>query len=245
MRAVIVEDEMHSRETLKNLIGEFCPEVSVVGMAGSVDEAIQVIQATNPTILFLDIELQTGTGFDVLSRLPDMALDVIFTTAYEHYAIRAIKFSSLDYLLKPIDVEELQLAISKARTRQNANNQKQQLDTLLANITGQHMKKICLATADRLEFVKVDEITLCEANGSYTTIYLKDSRKIMVSRNLKEYENLLIDEHFMRVHNSYLVNLREVKQYVKSEGGYLLMNDNKQVSISPKKRDEFLARISL
>jgi len=245
MKAVIVEDEVHSRETLRNLLEEFCKDVTVAGMAGSVDEAVQVIRSVQPDILFLDIELQTGTGFDVLSKVSDMTFDVIFTTAYEHYAIRAIKFSSLDYLLKPIDVEELQQAISKARARHNAIYQKQQLDTLLANMAGQHMKKICLATADRLEFVSVSDISLCEASGSYTNVYLKEGRKIMVSKHLKEYETLLADEQFMRVHNSYLVNLREVKQYVKSEGGYLLMNDNMQVSISPKKRDEFLLRVSM
>jgi len=245
MKAVLVEDELHSRETLRNLIEEFCKDVLVVGTAGSVEDAVQVIRAETPDVVFLDIELQTGSGFDVLSMLSDMTFDVIFTTAYEHYAIRAIKFSSLDYLLKPIDVEELQQAINKARQRQNAAFQKQQLDILLANVSGRQMKRICLATADRLEFVSVSDISLCEANGSYTNVYLKDGRKILVSKHLKEYETLLADENFMRVHNSYLVNLREVKQYVKSEGGYLLMNDNVQVSISPKKRDEFLARIGM
>lgn len=245
MKAVLVEDEKHSRETLRNLIEEFCKDVTVVGAAESVEEAVQLIRSVNPDLVFLDIELQTGSGFDVLSKLSDMSFDVIFTTAYEHYAIRAIKFSSLDYLLKPIDVEELQQAINKAHTKKNAAYQKQQLDTLLANMAGKQMKRICLATADRLEFVSVDDICLCEASGSYTNVYLKGGRKIMVSKHLKEYETLLTDEQFMRVHNSYLVNLKEVKQYVKSEGGYLLMNDDMQVSISPKKRDEFLARVGV
>lgn len=245
MKAVLVEDEKHSREALRNLIDEFCKDVSVVGTAESVEDAVQIIRSTSPDIVFLDIELQTGTGFDVLTNLSDMSFDVIFTTAYEHYAIRAIKFSSLDYLLKPIDIEELQQAINKARARQNAAYQKQQLETLLVNITGKHMKRICLATADRLEFVSISDISLCEASGSYTNVYLKGGRKIMVSKHLKEYETLLTEDQFMRVHNSFLVNLREVKQYVKSDGGYLLMNDNRQVSISPKKRDEFLARVGL
>ena len=244
MKAVIVEDEMHSRETLRNLIEEFCSDVEIVGLGSSVNEAVEIIRNTKPNLIFLDIELQTGTGFDVLSQLSDLTFDVIFTTAYEHYAIRAIKFSSLDYLLKPIDLEELQQAIEKAKSHQNEANLKLQLETLLANMGEKGIKKICLATADRLEFVKVDEIVMCEANGSYTNVHLKGNKKIMVSKHLKEYETLLTDDNFMRVHNSFLINLHEVKQFVKSEGGYILMNDNQQVSISPKKRDEFFARMN-
>jgi two-component system LytT family response regulator len=244
MKAVIVEDEIHSRETLRNLIEEFCPDVNVAGVAGSVKEAVELIRSVKPNVVFLDIELQIGTGFDVLAQLTELSFDVVFTTAYEHYAIRAIKFSSLDYLLKPIDLEELQHALQKARTHQNEFVLKQQYEILLANMAGKGMKRICLATADRLEFVNVSEIILCEANGSYTNVHLKGNRKIMVSKNLKEYETLLADENFMRVHNSFLINLNEVKQFVKSEGGYILMNNDQQVSVSPKKRDEFFARMN-
>ena len=244
MKAVIVEDEVHSRETLRNLIEEFCPDVQVSGMAGSVKEAVEIIRQVKPNIVFLDIELQIGTGFDVLAQLSDLTFDVVFTTAYEHYAIRAIKFSSLDYLLKPIDLEELQHALQKAKMHQNESALKQQYEILLANMAGKGMKRICLSTADRFEFVHVDEIVLCEANGSYTNVYLKGNKKIMVSKNLKEYETLLAEENFMRVHNSFLINLSEVKQFVKTEGGYILMNDNQQVSISPKRRDEFFERMA-
>ena len=244
LKVVIVEDEKHSRETLRNLLLEFCADVDVVGTAGSVTEGVEVIKNTNPDVVFLDIELQTGTGFDVLAQLKNLNFDVVFTTAYEHYAIRAIKFSSLDYLLKPIDIEELQDAVQKARNRQSEFAHKRQLELLLSNVGDKGMHRICLATSDRLEFVNVDEILVCEASGSYTNVYLKGDRKIMVSKHLKEYENLLNEEQFMRVHNSFLINLKEVKQFVKSEGGYILMNDERQVSISPKKRDEFFERMN-
>jgi two-component system, LytTR family, response regulator len=244
MKAIIVEDEIHNRAALKNLIEEFCDDVNVVGVAETVTEAIDLIHKVRPDIVFMDIELQTGTGFDVLARVQNLDFDVIFTTAFEHYAIKAIKFSSLDYLLKPIDVEELQGAVNKARVRQRESSQRQQLEVLLTNMNGNGVKKICLATADRVEFVRVTDIILCEASGSYTNVYLNDKRKIMVSRHLKEYETLLADENFMRVHNSFLINLNEVKQFVKSDGGYIVMNDNYQVSISPKKRDEFFARMN-
>ncbi len=247
IRAVIVEDEMHSRESLKNLLRDFCPEVEVCGAAGSVEEALPLIRATSPELLFLDIELQNGTGFDLLRRLPDMDFEVIFTTAFEQYAIQAIKFSSLDYLLKPIDIDELQEAVAKARQKQDKQHSKAQLEVLLASLEGRRpgaSSRICLATAEGLEFLQVDDILYCEANGSYTTFHLRGSRKAVVSKNLREYEKLLEEHPFMRVHNSYLVNLREVQRYVRAEGGYILMKNNAQVSISPKKREEFLQRMA-
>ena len=247
LRAVIVEDEMHSRESLKNLLRDFCPKVEVCGAAGSIEEAVPLILSVQPSLLFLDIELQNGTGFDLLRRLPDMDFDVVFTTAFEQYAIQAIKFSSLDYLLKPIDIDELQEAVAKALQKQNKDQNKTQLEVLLANLESQRpgpQNRICLATAEGLEFLQLEDILYCEANGSYTNFHLRDGRKIVVSKNLKEYENLLEGHPFMRVHNSFLINLGEVQRFVRSEGGYILMKNNAQISISPKKRDEFLQRMT-
>jgi two-component system, LytTR family, response regulator len=247
LRAVIVEDEMHSRETLKNLLRDFCPRVEVCGAAGTIEEAVPMILSVEPDLLFLDIELQNGTGFDLLRRLPDMDFDVVFTTAFDQYAIQAIKFSSLDYLLKPIDIDELQESVAKALEKQNKEQNKSQLEVLMANLESRRpnaQNRICLATADGLEFLQVEDILYCEANGSYTNFHLRDARKIVVSKNLKEYENLLDEHPFMRVHNSFLINLREVQRFVRSEGGYILMKNNAQISISPKKRDEFLQRMA-
>ncbi len=246
IRVVIVEDEKHSRETLKNLLNEFCNNVEIVGMAGSVEEAISVISNTRPELVFLDIELQTGTGFDVLNRLNDLHFEVVFTTAFEHYAIKAIKFSSLDYLLKPIDIYELNVAVEKAKEKKDDASNQKKLEVLLNNIKAQPEgeRKICLATQESIEFINIREISYCEASGSYTRFYLKDGSKLLVSKNLKEYESMLTEYHFMRVHNSYVINLREVKSLVKSEGGYILMNDNSQISISPKKRDVFMEKMA-
>jgi len=246
LQVIIVEDEKHSRETLKNLISEFCDGVEVIGMSGSVDDAVELIKLKKPDLVFMDIELQTGTGFDVLDRLSNQQFEVIFTTAYEQYAIKAIKFSSIDYLLKPIDIEELQAAVKKALIKKDAGQYQQQLEVLLANFrkpSSEH-KNICLSTADGIEFVKVHDVIFCEANGSYTNFYLKEGRKIIVSKHLKEYENLLADQDFMRVHNSFLINLMEVKRYVKTDGGYVLMNNDATVSISPKKKEEFMEKMS-
>lgn len=247
LRTVIVEDEKHNRETLQALLGEFCPEVSVVGMAESVSEALPLIRNTRPDLLFLDIELQTGTGFDLLNQLGDhTGFEVIFTTAFEQYAIRAIKFSSLDYLLKPIDLDELQAAVAKAARQKNQADQKAQLDILLAHIRPHSPAagRICLATAEGLEFIDTADVLYCEANGSYTNFMLRHGRKIVVSKNLKEYEMLLDARTFMRVHNSFLINLHEVRRFVKTDGGYILMNNETPISLSPKKRQEFLDRMA-
>ncbi|ELR71317.1 response regulator [Fulvivirga imtechensis AK7] len=247
LRVVIVEDEKHSRETLKNLLMEFCENIDIVGFGGTVSEAVETIRKSFPDLVFMDIELQTGTGFDVLKELENLNFEVIFTTAFEHYAIKAIKFSSIDYLLKPIDIEELQNAVEKARERKDIKERTQQLQLLMKNIGNipSDKKKICLATSGGLEFINLQDIIFCEADGSYTNFYIAPDKRLTVSKNLKEYEYLLVDHNFMRVHNSYLINLFEVKRFVKSDGGYILMNNEKQVSISQNKREEFLERMTM
>lgn len=242
LKTIIVEDEKCSRETLKNLLEEFCIDVNVIDTAASVTEAVTKISVSNPDVIFLDIELQTGTGFDVLTQLKDINFEVIFTTAFEQYAIKAVKFSSLDYLLKPIDVEELQNAVEKARTKKNQNVYKKQLETLMLNLKQQQPKlnKICLATSDGFEFVNVNDIIYCKAEGSYTSFVLNNNKKILVSKHLKEYENLLLEQDFTRVHNSFLINLKEVKKNVKVNGGYIIMNNNDTVTISRSKKEDFI-----
>jgi two-component system LytT family response regulator len=245
LNIIIVEDEYHSRETLRSFLIEYCPEVEVKATAATVDEAIEKITQFRPELVFMDIELQTGTGFDVLQKVKHLDFHLIFTTAFEHYAIKAIKFSSIDYLLKPIDLEELIAAVQKAKKLIESESRQNLLENLLTNIRSgsSENRKICLSTSEGVEFIPTREILFCEANGSYTDFHLTDRRKLVVSKNLKEYENMLQDSNFMRVHNSFLINLGEVKKFVRSEGGYIVMNNEKQVSISPGKRDEFLKRM--
>jgi len=246
LRVVIVEDETHSREALKSLLLEFCADIEIVGLAADVNAAVKIIHGVKPDVVFLDVELQTGTGFDVLEQVKDVHFDIIFTTAFEQYAVQAIKMSSIDYLLKPIDIEELQQAVDKARTKRSEEDQKRKLEALMSNLENSSGKKrICLSTSEGLEFINMLDIAYCEANGSYTNFHLTNGTTIIVSKNLKEYETTLSDQHFMRVHNSFLINLAEVKKFVKSEGGYILMKNNAQISISPKKRDEFLERMTM
>ncbi|WP_258103595.1 LytTR family DNA-binding domain-containing protein [Marinoscillum sp. MHG1-6] len=244
LRALIIEDEKHSRETLKNLLRDYCDGVEVVGEADSVPSGIELINHIPADVVFLDIELQSGTGFDILKRIQNISFETIFTTAFEQYAIQAIKMSSLDYLLKPISIDELQAAVEKCKTKNNQQYSKQ-LDVLMQRLSNENKdKNICLSTAEGMEFIKENEILFCKANGSYTDFRLKNGRNILVSKHLKEYEDLLPSDNFMRVHNSYLINLTGVKKFVKSEGGYILMNDESMVSISPKKKDEFMERMS-
>ena len=246
LRAVIVEDEKHSRETLKNLLEEFCVDIEVIGLAGSVTEAVEMIKSKQPDVIFLDIELQTGTGFDVLEQVSHLNFEVIFTTAFEQYAIKAVKFSSLDYLLKPIDIEELQRDVNKAQVKKNQMVYKKQLETLMLNLKQKkpQLNKICLSTSDGFEFIEVNHILYCKAEGSYTAFILKNSEKLLVSKHLKEYENLLLEQDFMRVHNSFLINLKEVKKYVKSDGGYIVMNNGDIANISRTKKDDFIQVMS-
>jgi len=244
-RVIIVEDEKHSLEALKNLLTEFFPEVNVVAMASDVKNATDIIRQHQPDIVFMDIELNPGTGFDVLTHTRNLNYAVIFTTAYEQYAIQAIRFSSVDYLLKPIDLDELRGAIDKAARVISNQRRQQQIDLLLTNLSAENnlQRKICLASSEGLEFFNVSEIIHCEANGAYTEFTMQENRKIMVSKNIKEYENMLPEHYFMRVHNRHLINLTEVKKYIRADGGSILMNNGDTVYLSPRKKDEFLLRM--
>ena len=209
LSVIIVEDEFHSRETLKSFLKEYCPDVDVKDTAATVDEAIEKITHFRPDLVFMDIELQTGTGFDVLQKVRHLEFHLIFTTAFEHYAIKAIKFSSIDYLLKPIDLEELIVSVQKAKKLIESESRQNLLENLLSNMqsSSSENRKICLSTSEGVEFIPTKDILFCEANGSYTDFHLSDRRKLVVSKNLKEYENMLNDSNFMRVHNSFLINL--------------------------------------
>ncbi|MGX5816935.1 LytR/AlgR family response regulator transcription factor [Chitinophaga lutea] len=241
-KALIVEDEMLSRDFLANLVREYCPRLDLIGTASNVDEAVSLINAQQPEIIFLDIEMQTGTGFDVLERVRYYPFQVIFTTAFDHYAIKAIKFSAIDYLLKPMNVQELESAVDKA-LKHIGGGRDGRLESLLQNLrkpSGEEYS-VSLATSEGVDFVPLSQIIRLEAKGPYTIFFLRDGRQIMVSRNLKEYELSLSEHGFFRIHNSYMINLREVKRWVKTDGGYAVMSDDVLVAISPKKKDEFMS----
>jgi two-component system LytT family response regulator len=242
--AILVEDERLSAELLQNMLKDHCPEVEIQGLAHGVDEAIDLITEKKPELVFLDIEMQTGTGFDVLQKVKGIPFKVIFTTAYDHYALKAIKFSAIDYLLKPIDVLELKDAVQKVSTTKSSDTENK-LSWLLKNLSSAKNEdySISLSTMEGIEFVDVKSIIRLEANGPYTHFYIKNNQKLLISKNLKEYEMLLTDHGFFRIHNSHIVNVREVKKISKADGGYAVMSDGSTISISPRKKDEFMGLI--
>lgn len=240
MRAVIIDDEKKGREGLKNLLEEFCPEVIVEATASTVDNGIEIIRKHNPDLVFLDIEMQTATGFDLLDRFGNITFEVIFATAYDQYAIKAFKFNALDYLLKPIDIQELKLAVKKVKERLGVK--KAAKDDLSANAKQTENVRLVLSTSEGVFFVENSSILRCDADGAYTHFHLKDGRKIMISKNIKEYEHLLGESHFCRVHNSHIINLKEVDRYIKADG-IAIMKDGKEIPVSVTKRDEFLLKM--
>lgn len=246
LKIIIIEDEKHSKETLINLLDEFCTQVNVIGTASSVKEAVTLINSTDPDVVFLDIELHSGTGFDVLDQIDIIDFNIVFTTAYEQYAVKAIKMSSLDYLLKPINYQELQDAIERAKKIKNDSVYNQQVSTLIENLNGEEKKiKICLATSEGFEFFDIEDILYCKANGAYTQFVMGTKKGLLVSKNLKEYENMLSSSGFMRIHNSYLINLTKVKKYVKADGGYIIMQNDDHITISSKKKELFVEAMKL
>lgn len=244
INCIIVDDEPKSRESLKILLEDFCQNAVVKALCQDVAEAVDAIQMHKPDVVFLDIHLQRETGFDLLTRLNDVNFEVIFTTAYSEYAIKAFKFSAIDYLLKPIDIEELKRALAKVEKRMNdtiSDRLKQLIQNLKAPSTENY--KLALPTSDGLVFVKVNDILYCEASSNYTLIFTFDGKKHVVSRTLKEYEDMLSEHNFFRIHNSYLINLNAIKKYVRGEGGYVVMANDQSLDVSKRKKEAFLLKI--
>lgn len=247
IKALIVDDEEKSRITLKNLLAMYCPNVEVIELCDSVNSALKVIDRQMPDLIFLDVEMPFHNGFTLLEKIKDPGFDVIFTTAYDHYAIKAIKYSALDYLLKPIDSDELKAAVDKAENNisksiQSAPN----FELLLSNLKVKGSNaKIAIPTFDGMQMITVSEIIKCTADESYTHITLINGTKLTISRILKEYEELLSDLNFFRVHNSCLINLAHVTKYIKGDGGYVVMIDGESVEVSRRKKNELLSKLTM
>lgn len=242
INAIIVDDELYSCESLATLLERYCPHVAVIDICNSGEEALQSIQRQQPDLLFLDIEMPHMNGFEMLKHLGAVKFQLIFTTSYDQYAIKAIRFSALDYLLKPIDREELIAAVQKA-IQKIEQTLPQQLNILLQKLSGTSTatQKIALPTLEGLQLIPVDSIIRCASDSNYTHIFLRQKQKITVSKTLKEIGEMLEDYTFLRVHHSHLVNLNEIEKYVKGEGGYLVMSDGSAVDVS-KSRKEILLR---
>jgi len=243
IRAILVDDEVHCIDTLSILLSDYCPDVQVIDKCLLAKKAVESIQQLKPDLVFLDIEMPSLNGFEVLEKFEEISFAVIFTTGYDQYAIKAIRFSALDYLLKPVDPKELVAAVHKVQV-QNRPPSSEQFRMLIEQI--QHKEsnfaKIAVPTAEGFELIPANHIIRCEADDNYTHLYLKNNSKIVACRTLKEMEEQFQDfDSFVRVHHSYLVNLNEVTKYVRGEGGYLVMNDGSTVNVS-RSRKELLLR---
>lgn len=239
---MIIDDERRSRETLSTLLQEYTTDITIVDMADDVDTGVQAIETHQPDLVFLDVKMKTGTGFDLLKQIQNPAFQLIFTTAYHDFAIKAFRFNAIDYLLKPIGIDELIAAIGKVKNIKKNTDERERLQHLL-----DHWKRvnyddpsITISTDATYEFLKVKEISRVEANGAYSLFVMNDGKKILSSKLLKEYESLLSEYNFIRIHHSYLVNMLSVSRYVKTDGGYVVMKDSTQIPVSRRKKDSFL-----
>lgn len=240
IRAVIIDDEPHAAQVLQILLEKHCPGVIVEAVCHAAKEADKLVRTIKPQLVFLDIEMPHMNGFELLEKLAPVNFQVIFTTSYDQYAIKAIRFSALDYLLKPVDPQELKAAVSKSVAivpgQLDILGEKMRQPPALSN-------RIALPTMEGLEMLPVDTILYCTANSNYTSLVLKDKQKLTVSRTLKEIEDMLEDYPFLRVHHSCLVNLHEIKKYIRGEGGTLLMSDGAELSVSRSRKDLLLKKL--
>ena len=254
LRAVIIDDEANARQALTNMLQFVAPEVVICGEAKNVDLGIELINTEKPNLVFLDIQMPGKTGFDLLSSFDKLDFGVIFTTAYQEYALKAFRFSAIDYLLKPIDPDELQEAVKKYKGM-IAEVDKKQLEILQEHLASPTIienktrkpnlnQRIALPSSEGVHFINLSDIIQCESLGSYTKFHLMNGQKIVVSKLLKDYEEILDNFHFFRVHQSNIINLEHIKRYVKGDGGQIWMVDNAEIEVSRRRKEEFLALLS-
>lgn len=248
IKAVIVDDSGEARESLISDLKHWCPDVVISGVASGMQEGLQVVQKINPDVIFLDIELGDGDGFELLEKLGKTNAQVIFTTGMDNHGIRAIKFSALDYLLKPVDPDELIAAVEKLKNSSHKNDLTENLRLLsehLKKTPKEPIKRLALNSADKVQVVLVQDIIRCESERNYTTFFLKNGKQIVVTKTLKEYEDLLEPSGFVRVHHSHLINLEHLKEFIKNDGGYALMDEGSHVPVSVRKKEDLLKALGL
>jgi len=244
MTAIIVEDEESGRETLKNYLASYCPEVTLLGMADSVKTGVELVHKTKPDIVFLDVEMPFGNGFDLLEQVGECNFEVVFVTAFSNYAIKALNLSASYYILKPVDIDELIEAVQKIKQNKLKSNQPDHTKILIENLKNVNKlsKKITLPILDGFEVISLSDIIRCEAQDNFTEFHLLNGKKLLICRTLKFYEECLTEFDFVRVHKSHLINISFVTKYTKGKGGYITMSDNTHVEVSPTKKDEFLGK---
>ncbi len=244
LRSIIIDDEPYCCDILAAMLEADCPQVKVEAICSNGDEGVQAIRKHNPDVVFLDVEMPKMNGFQMLEQLAAVNFHLIFTTSYDQYALKAIRFSALDYLLKPIDRDELRKAVQKAEQRMHIP-MAQQIEILMQKIKQPltPVNKIALPTMEGLQMIPIDTIINCESDDNYTKLILKTGKKILVTRSLKEIEESLEQYSFVRVHRSFLVNLNEIEKYIKGEGGYLIMTDGSTVDVSRSRKEILMQKL--
>jgi two-component system LytT family response regulator len=245
--AIIIENEKHSLDSLKEDLKNYCPQINVVGDSATVAHGVKLITELKPQLVFLDIELDDGSGFDLLKALSTekTSFKVIFVTSHNEFAIQAFRFSAIDYLLKPVDADDLVDAVKKVEASLSVKNQQPDLTILLDNIRQQGKpQKIALATGDSIMVYKIETILRCESQRNYTMFHFENDKPLLVSKTMKEYEELLSSHGFERVHNSHLINMSFVKRYVKSDGGYIEMTDGANIPVAQAKKEQVVKILS-
>lgn len=243
IKTILVDDEKSNLNILSEILKKYCPTVSVCDTCTDIVEAELLIQKWNPQLLFLDIQMPNGNGFDLLDKIKGTHIEVIFVTAYNNFLLKAIRYSALDYIMKPISIPEVVEAVTRAEERLSNKSALHQLELLLSNIQGPaHMQKIAIPHLKGLTFVSIADIIRLEAKGAYTEISTNDAKTFLVSKNLKEYESILPETMFSRVHNAHMVNLQYIKQYYRGNGGYIEMENGAQIEVSVRRKESFLSR---
>ena len=240
IKAIIIDDIEQARITFKMDLAAYAPDVEVIAEAGGVVEGAKLLKTTKPDILFLDVQMQDGSGFDLLDVLPDIPFKIIFITASDVHAIKAFRYAAIDYLLKPVDPDVLVSALEKFRKQQvNESAKYQLLNDSLRNHQKAH-ERLALHSLDKIHIVNISDILRCESSVNYTEFYFTNAKKMVVSKTLKEFEDLLGEQGFYRVHQSHLINTRYIREYVKTEGGHLIMSDGSMVPVSTRKKPEVI-----
>jgi two-component system, LytTR family, response regulator len=245
IKAILVDDEENSLSSLKEKLLSHCPQVSIIALCNNAAKGIEAIDNLKPDIVFLDIEMPVMNGFIMLQQLTYKNFELIFTTAYDHYAIKAIRYSALDYLVKPIEIEDLKAAVNKAEEKRNRSYPNPQIELLVEQLINKKnaFNRIAIPTTEGLQFIKVEDIIYLEASVNYTYIFTGEKKKYIVSRTLKDFEDMLPDEIFLRIHNSYIINKNFVEKYIRGDGGQVVLSTGVTLDVAKRKKHEFLKAI--
>lgn len=242
MKALLIDDEKKNRDSLGKLLKEYCGEVEVIGEASSVEEALAKVKQLKPDLVFLDVEMPNGTGFDFLRQVGEITFRIIFVTAHSHYAIKAIRFAAVDYLLKPVDTDDLVKAVQRA-SETSVKVASVQYESLMQSVSSARSAKLAIPVKDGFAFLEPEEIIRLQADGTYTHIFTQ-GQKFTGTKNIKEYEELLAEYNFFRSHNSHLINLKHVKRFSRLDGYFVYMSDDSVAEISRRKKEEFIGMMS-